>query len=289
MSTGRDTSGGGHGKPAIIFSSASEQHNPVDNDWRYSLGFMTVITIISSVLTGVLIRFWLEQDLFRKYPVAWTLKLEFPTLLGSALLAYIVMKLVFRSDFEQMGIRFLRPGSGRQTGRLLVNLGTLCLVFWTIILLPIALTSSESYIEGTLGKNFFYIFVEKPNEDNVRLFLHLVFLAGLVEEILARGVVQTVLRKRYDVVVTKGPIRFNKSTVYAALLYALWRADLLSVKDWTDGALVPIKIIVIFPFSYLISYIYEKTRSLMAPIILHNIMNTGQLLLIYLIFSILKI
>jgi len=93
----------------------------------------------------------------------------------------------------------------------------------------------------------------------VPIFISLVILPPLVEEILARGFLYTGLRKKLPIVV---------SAIITSLLFAA-----AHLQFGSGNALLWVAAIDTFMLSLVLVYLREKTGSLWAPILLHMIKN----------------
>ena len=83
-------------------------------------------------------------------------------------------------------------------------------------------------------------------------FMAIVIMTPLLEELFFRGFVYTIIKNRYG---------FVKAVIISAVIFALVHADIYYrfIPLITAGLVLP--------------YIYEKSRSLMAPIICHSVYN----------------
>lgn len=82
-------------------------------------------------------------------------------------------------------------------------------------------------------------------------------LAGIFEEIPFRGFYQTFLKKRYG---------FIKSNIITSILFMV-----LHIKFFMSGDII--QLIMLFFISLWLGYIYEKTESIWAPIMVHSTFN----------------
>lgn len=82
-------------------------------------------------------------------------------------------------------------------------------------------------------------------------------LAGVFEEIPFRGLYQTILKKRYG---------FIKANIITSILFML-----LHIKFILSGNIL--QLIMLFFIGLWLGYIYEKTESIWAPIMVHSTFN----------------
>lgn len=104
--------------------------------------------------------------------------------------------------------------------------------------------------------------VVEQGRDHPELFLVLVplqfLLTGPAEELLFRGVIQGVLRRAYGVV---------PGIVFASVLFALFHLPALSGDD-----LLPV-LFILFLSGVLLGALYEYSRTLVVPIMVHALWN----------------
>ncbi|UCC94968.1 MAG: CPBP family intramembrane metalloprotease [Candidatus Omnitrophota bacterium] len=106
-------------------------------------------------------------------------------------------------------------------------------------------------ISPTLSPAMELIFLLQDKRMLVVLFLEIVFIGPLAEEIFFRGFIYTLARKRFSFVI---------ASLLVSLLFAfLHRA--------------PLNILPLFVISLSLCYLYEKTQSILAPIIFHSFFN----------------
>lgn len=91
-------------------------------------------------------------------------------------------------------------------------------------------------------KNNFFIFL---------LIIETAILAPIVEEILFRGIIYKVMRKKYS---------FFISSIFVSLIFATLHR-------------LPTTILPLFVISFSLCYLYEKTKSIYTPILFHSIHN----------------
>ncbi len=93
--------------------------------------------------------------------------------------------------------------------------------------------------------------VEKPEGRGLYMILALLVVAPIFEELLCRGVILGAVRKRYNAWV---------GCVVSALIFALMHVE-------------PQSVVNAFVLGLLLGYVYLRTNSIFAPIILHSINN----------------
>ncbi|WP_412097852.1 CPBP family intramembrane glutamic endopeptidase [Bacillus mycoides] len=117
-----------------------------------------------------------------------------------------------------------------------------------------------------LGINFFVktYLIEKTSfyiPSNFNQYINSIFIAGFTEEIVYRGLILNELQKRYN---------FFKSNIITAILFLI-----IHYPTWLNNEefLILHNHIYILLLSLFLGYIYKKTNSLWAVIIIHSFHN----------------
>ncbi|MBI5368088.1 MAG: CPBP family intramembrane metalloprotease [Planctomycetes bacterium] len=253
----------------------------VARDWRYSFAFAAALTALSALLTQSVIRWvFVGKGVVDPRVPAW-LAAELPALLGSALLALAVVRWIYRAGPAAHGCRLLAAGRTRAAVGYVLLCGALVTAGWTVIALIVAAANTPQENLTLLEQNAVWRAWNRPNALVRSFVIHSLFLVGFLEEPLARGLIQTALERRYSRVINLWIIKFRVSTLLAAVLFAAWHIDLV---PFNPGVLLKetlVAVLLLLPISFLLSYVYEKTQSLLAPILLHNVVDGGKLLAFY--------
>ena len=103
---------------------------------------------------------------------------------------------------------------------------------------------------------------------------------GISEEILVRGMMMTYLMRKFD-----GHVRFFKWDVHVAGVIIAVLFALMHIGSFWNGNLIYAvgQQIYAFILGLIYAYFYEKSRSLLAPIISHNFANGVEFLLLFLL------
>ena len=243
----------------------------------YSFWFLALLTLISGLLAeGV---HWALGvfDPERRLPAL--LSIALPGFVAGALFPYGVIRLVYRRSLADLGIRWWTPG--RNSWRwLLVTCGAtllVWLVFWGGLLALVQLAPEGSEGVGKLSQSPLTLLL--AGGGGSRLLATLIYFAvlvGFAEELLGRGLIQNVMDLRYERIYGKGRWTVRKSTLLAALLFALWHVEWLQSNP--VGILVSVLVsatIVLLP-SLLLCVVYERTRGMLVVIVLHNFIDIGK-------------
>jgi membrane protease YdiL (CAAX protease family) len=118
---------------------------------------------------------------------------------------------------------------------------------------------------------------------SLAIVIHMSLLVGFAEELLGRGLLQNALHQRYAGSLGQGWFSIRRSTLLAAVLFAFWHTRYL---DLGPIALLPVKTIltsllssmtIVLVPSLLLCVVYERTRSLLAVVVLHDVIDGGKL------------
>jgi membrane protease YdiL (CAAX protease family) len=170
--------------------------------------------------------------------------------------------------FRKFGFN-LKLGSGLREG-LLVG------VFFGILMTVIDLT--PSLLTGKFSLSY------EPTLINVVGRLSYIWIfAGLNEEILFRGLIQTELSNLEDNIRYRG---FKKGTIVTALIYALSHLGNLSSRTFLY---VSLQIIYTLFLGLALGKIYQRTGRLIGPIIGHNLANGIEYTIEYLLYFLVSV
>lgn len=252
------------------------------NPTLYTLPFLAAITMVSGMLTELVAMSFKTFGWGEWLPRIAMISL--PAFLGGALLPYLLIRVGYRSTLKEFGVRWLTPG--RANWRWLLGASIFVMViwvgFWGLIYwgLHVAAQNPQASIPTFAELN-----ARNPLEVLLRdgyqpgwfaYMFHMTFLVGLTEELFGRGFLQNALDRRFLGVWGKGRFTVRTSTLLAAALFAFWHTEWLSldageiVKSLT-GAMT----IVLVP-SLILAVVYERTRSMLIVILLHNVIDSGK-------------
>lgn len=114
------------------------------------------------------------------------------------------------------------------------------------------------------------------NSDPSYLFLFLLFLPGLLEEIFFRGFLQVHLHRFFTGdVFTIGHAAIITGVIFGVSHLFSARLEGLSLKD--ESKKVPFQIFI----GILLGYIFQVSNTLIYPIIMHNLIDSGPSLYLY--------
>ncbi|NOY36842.1 MAG: CPBP family intramembrane metalloprotease [Chlorobi bacterium] len=106
--------------------------------------------------------------------------------------------------------------------------------------------------------------------------------AGFSEEILVRGLLMTYLMKKFN-----GHIKFLKWDIHVAGVIIAVLFSLMHITSFWSGNLIYAigQQIYAFILGLCFAYFYEKSRSLLSPIIAHNLSNGIEYLILFLLIA----
>lgn len=263
---------------------------PGKSVFLHSFLFLLVLTVASS-LVGQLSAAGLRGSGLPQPLRAFLVSL--PPFLNGALFPYLLIRLVYRSSLKEFGVRWIDPG--RRVLPWLIGSGVVALAawlcLWGLICGGVSLLADSSLANLPLtladlhSKNPLHLLVHgKGGPKELALVVHMTLLVGFAEELWGRGFLQNALEKRYQGTIGRGRFSVRTSTVLAAVLFAFWHTSYLDLSPL--GLLPATKIlgtaltsltIVLVP-SFLLCLVYEKTRSILAVVVLHDIIDGGKLL-----------
>lgn len=106
------------------------------------------------------------------------------------------------------------------------------------------------------------------------------FLSGTCEEPLFRGFVMTILAQSWKGKLRIGKIDFSVAGIIAAILFTFAHTSIFPFKTFHFGTL---QILHVFGLGLLYAVVFQKTKSLFIPIILHNVSNVIMISLPYIL------
>lgn len=257
-----------------------------EQSYLYSVPFLLLVTVVGGLvgeLAYVAIREWGLRDVL---PTMFTVAL--PAILSGAMLPYLLIRFVYRSSLRDFGVRWLSPG--RRAASWLIGSSALALVVWFgswgLLYVAFRLAPPDA-MPMTLAefhaKNPLYMLLH--GESGARVLphiLHMMIVVGFAEELFGRGLLQNALDRRYLGVIGRGRCSIRTSTLLAALLFAFWHTEWISLNSASIlGSIATSMTIVLIP-SLLLCVVYEKTRSMLVVIVLHNVIDGGKLITWYL-------
>jgi membrane protease YdiL (CAAX protease family) len=254
----------------------------------YSFWFLLGVTVGSGILAE------LAYDLLRSTGARDRLPalvaLLIPPMVSGLLVPYLLIRFVYRSNLREFGIRWIEPG--RPFAGWVVGSAALALVGWfafwgaLVGLLSVATRTSPESVPLTLAefhaKNPLHVLMQGAPTPRVTAgVIHMTLLVGFIEELFGRGYLQNALDRRYTRVLGRGRFTVRTSTLLAAVLFAFWHTQ------WTGGSALAILksaalSVIVLPPSLLLCIVYEKTRSMLAVIALHDVIDGGKLVTWYL-------
>ena len=206
--------------------------------------------------------------------------------LSGVFLAWIVLRLVYKQDFRQSGCQWVEPTRKAAIIPQLLFFGLLLLgiqcVVWAVIYgmygMPYGNQISASNPLDTLITQGF-------DSVNLATVLYMCVFAGLLKEPFARILIQNTLQHRYTRVLQLGKWSVQHSTLWTTLLLAIWYDSLnvyffsaLVISEMPIWACILCSLAVGLIGSFSLAYVYEKTQSMAAAVILHNIIAGSKIL-----------
>ena len=262
---------------------ADPQRSPL-----YSFWFLLGVTVGSGILAE------LAYDLLRSTGARERLPalvvIVIPPMVSGLLVPYLLIRFVCRSSLRRFGVCWVDPGrpfAGWLVGSSALALGA-WFAFWGALvgLLSVATRTSPERVPLTLAefyaKNPLHVLMQgEPTPRVTAGVIHMTLLVGFIEELFGRGYLQNALDRRHTRVLGRGRFTVRASTLLAAVLFAFWHTQ------WTSGsALAVLKSaalsVIVLPPALLLCLVYEKTRSMIAVIVLHDMIDGGKLLTWYL-------
>ncbi len=255
----------------------------------YSFWFLLGVTIGGGMLGELTFDLLRSTGLRERLPAL--VAVVFPPLVSGALVPYLLIRLTYRSTLRGFGIRWVdpqRPVLGWLLGSSAVAL-VAWVVFWgaIVVALSFATQATHDRVPMTLAefhaKNPLHMLIHGAATPRIAAtVVHFTLLVGFIEELFGRGFLQNALDRRYTRVFGRGWFTIRASTLLAAILFAGWHTQWLSGNPRAILASAAISLTVILVPSLLLCLLYEKTRSMLAVIVLHDVIDGGKLLTWYL-------
>jgi membrane protease YdiL (CAAX protease family) len=107
---------------------------------------------------------------------------------------------------------------------------------------------------------------------------------GITEETLYRGLMQTYLMNELDGNVKVLRWNLHKGTIIAAIIFGLIHSFRVFSGETIGTAIITV--IYAFMYGLIMGYVYQETRSLAGPIIMHNLADGGATTITYLLYLI---
>jgi membrane protease YdiL (CAAX protease family) len=262
---------------------------PKPDSFVYGFWFLLALTVLSTFI-GELAFAWTDKVEPRGAlgAVFWT---EVPPFLCGFLFPYVVIRVVYRSTLASFGVHWFEPG--RSVTAWLVGLSAASIAAW-IPVWWLVFSAAEMADAGELPFSVAELVALNPlqrmflHPTDVQVFavvLHMFVLVGFMEELLGRGLLQNALRRRYTGTLGRGRWSVSHSTFLASVLFAAWHVQWFgSVGEVVQSIGVSLTIVLVPVFA--LCLLYEKTRSMLAVIVLHNVIDGGKLVFWYIVGSI---
>jgi len=187
-------------------------------------------------------------------------------------LTIVAMKLYFRSKLSDWGFKF-------NYVKLSLKISLIFLIGAVIIQ---NIFTINGLITGDLASRVFDFPLTSRNIAGYYAFQGL--LSGTCEEPLFRGFVITVLAQSWKGKIRIGKIEISVATIIAAIFFSYAHIG-FSLFPFEITRFFPVQIALSFAFGILYGVVFEKTKSLFGPILLHNISNINYSYIVYLLIN----
>lgn len=255
-------------------------------DRRYAFGTLLLLTV-ASTLVGELAHALVHlRGVADALPAL--LRIVIPPFVSGALFPYLVIRLLYRQDLREFGVRWVTPG--RPVVGWVLGATALVLACWIAVwagiyglvgLVPegeLALSPETLTEMNPLYRAWF-----EDDRESLALVLHMAVYVGFAEELFARGLLFHALERRYPGRIGGPRFGVGHATLLSALLFAIWHVRWLA-GSWTGlGSSLAISLTIVLLPSLLLAVVYERTRSILATIVLHDVIDGGKLLGWYLV------
>jgi membrane protease YdiL (CAAX protease family) len=255
-----------------------------------SFAFLLVVTVIGSLVGEIAFGVLHRSGLSYKLPAIVVVAL--PPFISGAVFPFLLIRLLYRADLKQFGVRWIDRNRSVAPWMIGSSLIVLCgwLALWGILCGALSVVPREllrqHHVEfaSFYSRNPLYRIVHGSHDsESLALVVHMSLLVGFAEELFGRGFLQNVLDRRYKGIFGRGRFSIRTSTVLAAVLFALWHVNYLNVRtlellpanEIFKSAVVAMT--VVFVPSLMICVVYEKTRSLAAVVVVHDVVDGGKL------------
>jgi membrane protease YdiL (CAAX protease family) len=250
----------------------------------YSFWFLLLVTVLSGILAELIHLGLRETGLRDKLPPIAVVSL--PALLAGAGFAYIVLRLVYRASLREFGVRWIdrsKPWLKWLIGSSILAV-TLWMALWGLICAGLLAAANAGTLPDHMPsvaefhrQNPLHMFMHGDHRPQLLAhLLHMFVIVGLAEELFGRGLLQNALDRRYLGVWGRGRFTVRTSTLLAAPLFAFWHTQWLGGWSATLSSAATSITIILLP-SLLLAITYEKTRSMLVVIVLHNVIDGGKL------------
>jgi len=255
---------------------------------RNSFWFLLIVTVIGGMLAEVAFGALKSSGLRDRLPAL--VALIIPPAVSGLILPYLLIRLVYRSRLREFGIRWVDPERRMAPWLVWGSIVTVLtwLAFWGLICagLVMATKTAPDQVPMTLAefhaKNPLHMLLSgSANPRIVATVLHMTVLVGFIEELFGRGFLQSALDRRYTRVFGRGRFTVRASTLLAAILFAFWHTQWLGGDAKAILGSMAISLTIVLVPSLLLSVVYERTRSMLAVILLHDVIDGGKLLAWY--------
>ncbi len=256
--------------------------------YRYSFWFLLLVTVAGGMLAEATFDALTATGLRDRLPAL--VALVIPPAVSGLIVPYLLIRFLYRSSLRGFGIRWVDPerrvAPWLVAGSLLATITWMA--FWGLLCagLVMATKTAPDRVPLSLAefyaKNPLHMLLNGPwNPRVAATVLHMTVLVGFIEELFGRGLLQNALDRRYTRVFGRGRFTVRASTLLAAVLFAFWHTQWLGgdVKSILSGMAISLTVVLV-P-SLLLSVVYEKTRSMLAVIVLHDVIDGGKLLAWY--------
>lgn len=217
--------------PLLLLGKKKEQ-------WKKHFLWMFILYFLLDSLITVLP---LEVETLR----VLGLKMNWEGKLGSYLLAFIFLLTYKRLDAKAFGFRMDQAAGSRTFANR------------TLIIVAILIT-----VYGFLIGGF---------EANVENILFQITMPSVIEEIVYRGILLTLLNQVFQRNFSWGKTQFGVGLIVTSLLFGLWHG--LSISDNFALEMNWFAFMLTGLIGFLLGFVRERTGSLLYPIILHILIN----------------
>lgn len=265
-----------------------EVPNPTTHPGLYGWPFLLGLTVVGGLIAE-LAALGLRESGLRETLTPY-LVISLPATIAGALYPYLVIRLVYRRTLREFGVRWVDPQ--RPWLPFLIGASALTLAAWTVLWglivwgLAWVVANQPDTVPMTLAelhaKNPLHRLMHREFDPRVLAHvLHMCVVVGFAEELFGRGLLQNAAGQRYTRPLGIGRFTIQSGTLIAALLFAFWHVQWLAGSlTAVAGTLLTSMTIVLLP-SLLLCVAYERTRSMLCVIVLHNVIDGGKLVTWY--------
>ncbi|MBA2321658.1 MAG: CPBP family intramembrane metalloprotease [Deltaproteobacteria bacterium] len=214
------------------------------------------------------------------------LRVVIPPFAGGALFPYLVIRLFYRQELASFGARWVTPG--HRAGPWLIGSVVLVMATWTALWIAIyagiSLVPPDhpfADVNAVNAENPLYRLLVLKKSSSWILVLHWCVLVGFAEELFGRGLLWNALERRYPGRIGGPRFGIGHATLLCGLLFAIWHIRWLT-GSWSDlASSVATNLTIVLVPSLLLALVYERTRSMLAVIVLHDVIDGGKLVAWY--------